>query len=72
MEAGELHVGDEVIITGPTTGAVMLTVDEIQVGCRPVDKAVKGDSFSIKVPSKIRPSDRMYRWDKTPLSDENQ
>lgn len=72
MEAGELHVGDEVIITGPTTGAVMLTVDEIQVGCRPVEKAVKGDSFSIKVPSKIRPSDRMYRWDKTPLSDENQ
>ena len=72
MEAGELHVGDEVIITGPTTGAVMLTVDEIQVGCRPVEKAVKGDSFSIKVPSKIRPSDRMYRWDKTPLSNENQ
>ena len=71
MEAGELHVGDEVIITGPTTGAVMLTVNEIQVGCRPVEKAVKGDSFSIKVPSKIRPSDRMYRWDKTPLSDEN-
>lgn len=71
MEAGELCVGDEVIITGPTTGAVMLTVDEIQVGCRPVEKAVKGDSFSIKVPSKIRPSDRMYRWDKTPLSDEN-
>lgn len=72
MEAGELRVGDEVIITGPTTGAVMLTIDEIQVGCRPVEKAVKGDSFSIKVPSKIRPSDRMYRWDKTPLSNENQ
>jgi len=72
MEAGELHVGDEVIITGPTTGAVMLTIDEIQVDCRPVEKAVKGDSFSIKVPSKIRPSDRMYRWDKTPLSNENE
>lgn len=72
MEAGELHVGDEVIITGPTTGAVMLTINEIQVDCRPVEKAVKGDSFSIKVPSKIRPSDRMYRWDKTPLSNENE
>ena len=67
MEAGELCVGDEVIITGPTTGAVIITIDEIQVGCRPVQKAVKGDSFSIRVPSKIRPSDRMYRWEKTDI-----
>lgn len=62
MEAGELCVGDEVIITGPTTGALILTIDEIQVDCHPVDKAVKGEAFSIRVPSKIRPSDRMYRW----------
>lgn len=67
MEAGELSVGDEVIITGPTTGAVFLTIDEIQVNCHPVEKTVKGESFSIKVPGKIRPSDRMYRFDRTPL-----
>lgn len=63
MEAGELKVGDEVIITGPTTGAVMLKIDEIQVDCHPVDKTVKGESFSIKVPGKVRPSDRMYLWE---------
>lgn len=62
MESGELNVGDEIIITGPTTGALILTVDEIRVDLRPVEKAVKGDSFSIKVPSKIRPSDRLYIW----------
>lgn len=62
MEAGELHVGDEVIITGPTTGALMLTVNEIRVDLKPVDKAVKGQAFSIAVPAKIRPSDRLYRW----------
>ncbi len=62
MEAGELHVGDEIVITGPTTGALILTVSEIRVGLRSVDKAVKGDSFSIPVPSKIRPSDRLYLW----------
>lgn len=67
MEAGELHVGDEIIITGPTTGAMMITVDDIQVDCRSVEKAVKGDAFSIPVPGKIRPSDRLYRWDKTGL-----
>lgn len=71
MEAGELSVGDEVIITGPTTGAVFLTIDEIQVDCRPVPKAVKGDSFSIKVPSKIRPSDRMYRWEPTGIDSQS-
>jgi len=65
MEAGELHRGDEIVITGPTTGAMMITVEDIQVGCRSVDKAVKGDAFSIPVPAKIRPSDRLYRWDKT-------
>ena len=69
LEAGELCVGDEVVITGPTTGAVILTVDDIQVGCKSVERAVKGDSFSIRVPVKVRPSDRLYRWqpvEKTP------
>ncbi len=67
MEAGELHVGDEIIITGPTTGAMMITVEDIQVDCRSVEKAVKGDAFSIPVPAKVRPSDRLYRWEKTCL-----
>lgn len=65
MESGELHVGDEIIITGPTTGAIILTLDEIRVDLMPVEKAVKGDRFSIKVPQKIRPSDRLYRWQET-------
>ena len=65
LEAGTLSVGDEVIISGPTTGAIFLTIEEIQVDCKPVAKAVKGQSFSIKVPGKIRPSDRMYLWEKT-------
>ncbi len=62
MENGELSVGDEVVITGPTTGAIIMTVEEIRVDLKPVEKAVKGDRFSIKVPEKIRPSDKMFRW----------
>ena len=62
MESGELSVGDEVVITGPTTGAIILGIDEIRVDLKPVEKAVKGDRFSIKVPSKIRPSDKLYLW----------
>lgn len=67
VESGEVKVGDEVVITGPTTGALILTVDELRVDLKPVDKAVKGDSFSMKVPSKIRPSDRLYVWRETGL-----
>lgn len=62
MEAGELLRGDEVIITGPTTGALIITADDIRVGGKSVEKAVKGDAFSIAVPAKIRPADRLYRW----------
>lgn len=65
MESGELHAGDEIVITGPTTGAIIMKAEEIQVARRKVEKAVKGDSFSIAVPSKIRPSDRLYRWEHT-------
>lgn len=64
MESGELAVGDEVVITGPTTGSLILTVSEIRVNLKPVEKTVKGESFSIAVPSKIRPSDKLYLWRK--------
>lgn len=66
VEAGEVKNGDEIVITGPTTGAIILTIDEMRLDVDPVEKAVKGQSFSIKVPSKIRPSDRLYVWDHLP------
>lgn len=62
MEGAELCVGDEVIITGPTTGALIIKVEDIRVDGKSVPRAVKGDSFSIAVPAKIRPADRLYRW----------
>ncbi|MDY2829194.1 MAG: peptidase U32 family protein [Sodaliphilus sp.] len=64
MEAGELHVGDEVIVTGPTTGAVPVKVEEIRVDLKPVEKTVKGEHFSIKVGEKVRPSDKLFVWRK--------
>ncbi len=64
METGELHVGDEIVITGPTTGVIITTVDEIRVDLKPVERTVKGESFSIKVDQKIRPSDKLYLWRK--------
>lgn len=63
MENGELHKGDEVVITGPTTGAIIITVDEMRVDLKPVDTVRRGESFSLKVPKKVRPSDKLYVWE---------
>ena len=65
MEAGELHVGDEGVITGTDTGAIILTVEELRLEYDPVPMVKKGDNFSLKVPRKIRPSDRLYIWEET-------
>ena len=64
MEAGELHVGDEIVITGPTTGALPMTVEEIRVDLKPVEMTKKGERFSIKTDTKIRPSDKLFLWQK--------
>jgi len=61
MESGSLRVGDEILVTGQTTGAVFLTVEEIRVELKPVTETVKGEHFSIKTAAKMRPSDRMYK-----------
>lgn len=63
MESQTLKVGDEVLITGPTTGALMQTIEEIRVNLKPVEETVKGERFSFKVngKEKVRPSDRMYK-----------
>lgn len=65
LESGELNIGDEIVITGPTTGALILTIDEMHGDNGPVTRAVKGDAVAIKVPAKIRPADRLYLWRKT-------
>lgn len=61
METQSLKVGDEILITGPTTGAVFQTVDEIRVDLKPVEETVKGEKFSMKVNEKIRPSDKLFK-----------
>jgi putative protease len=62
METGELNVGDEILITGPTTGVLPITVKEIRVDLKPVQRTVKGEHFSIHVDEKIRPSDKLFLW----------
>ncbi len=62
MESGEIRPGDELVITGPTTGAVIFTAGELRLDSGPVDVVRKGQVFSVAVPEKVRLSDRLYRW----------
>ena len=60
-EACEFSVGDKMLITGPTTGALYVTVDEIHDDVQAVQTAQKGTRVSIKVPEKVRPSDKLFK-----------
>ena len=60
IEAAELHVGDKLLITGHTTGAIYVTLDEARVNLKPVDTVKKGAHVSFKVPDRIRPNDKLY------------
>lgn len=59
-EAHEFSVGDKMLITGPTTGVIYVTVGEIHDDTHSVETAQKGTRVSFKVPEKVRPSDKLF------------
>ena len=61
VEADTFSVGDKMLITGPTTGALYVTVDEIHDDVQAVQTAQQGTRVSIKVPEKVRPSDKLFK-----------
>lgn len=61
MEALELKVGDNVLITGPTTGVVEVSVGELMVDSKSVSATKKGDEFTMPIDQVIRPSDKLYK-----------
>ncbi|MBP5523705.1 MAG: U32 family peptidase [Bacteroidaceae bacterium] len=67
VENSEINDTDKILITGPTTGALIQPVGELRVDdpqdsskSYPVPKAQKGDVISIKVDDRVRLNDRMY------------
>lgn len=61
LEASEIRKGDKLLVTGPTTGALYFTAEEIRYDLDPVEVGEKGRNVSLPVPEKIRPSDKLYR-----------
>ena len=70
VESGSLEPGDDVLITGPSTGVVEDTVREVRLEYDPVPRASKGDLCSIPVSAgKVRRGDKVYIWNKLSTKD---
>lgn len=65
IETGELNVGDDIYIMGPTTGVYEDTVEEIRVDLKPTEKTVKGEFCSIATKGVVRRGDKLYLVEST-------
>ncbi|WP_114780688.1 U32 family peptidase [Botryobacter ruber] len=61
LESHTLKKGDQVLITGPNTGVIRTTVEEMRLDDVAVDNVARGDVFSMKVPEKVKPNDKLYK-----------
>jgi putative protease len=64
IETGELKVGDDILIIGPSTGVIEYELSEIRVDLKQVEKTTKGEYCSLPVPqgTRLRRSDKVYIW----------
>lgn len=60
-EASEMKAGDEILITGPSTGVIQTIAKEIRVDLEQVNSVKQGERFSIPLEQMIRRSDKLYK-----------
>lgn len=65
IETGELNVGDDIYIMGPTTGVYEDRVEEIRVDLKTTEKTVKGEFCSIATKGVVRRGDKLYLIENT-------
>ncbi|MEN8247610.1 MAG: peptidase U32 family protein [Bacteroidota bacterium] len=63
IETKSLNVGDEILITGPTTGVIEMMVEAMRVDDKDVKEAVKGDDVTFILDKVVRPSDKIYKYE---------
>ncbi|MBE0661535.1 MAG: U32 family peptidase [Bacteroidales bacterium] len=61
LETGDLIIGDDYVILGPTTGVYEGNITEIRVDEKIVEKTFKGEICSIPVKETVRRSDKLYK-----------
>ena len=60
VQAQDFKLGEKLLITGPTTGAVYVTPEAILVDDNAVSDIRKGMDITFKVPEKVRENDKLY------------
>lgn len=61
IEAYDIKIGDKIMITGPSTGVQELIIEDMMVNDIQLKKASKGDSCTLKLPFRVRNSDKLYK-----------
>ncbi|HZJ36437.1 MAG TPA: U32 family peptidase [Gillisia sp.] len=61
IEAYDIKKGDKILITGPSTGVEELVIEDMFVNDLPFEKAKKGDNITLKLPFRVRMSDKLYK-----------
>ncbi len=61
VEAAEFSLDDQLLITGPTTGALWVKSTEIRYEYEMVQTAHQRQRVSIPVPDKVRPNDKVFK-----------
>ena len=59
VEATDLHLGDELLFIGRTTGILEMKVDDLRVDFEPASVARQGIRCSVAVPLEGMPEDRV-------------
>ncbi len=60
IQSEKLKIGDEIIITGKTTGIIKQKIESLYLNELPVHEAKKGDLITIKFNERIREKDKLY------------
>jgi UPF0176 protein len=61
IENSELNFGDSILIIGETTGKQEIVLNEMFVNDLLSEKAISGDVLTLKLPFRIRLSDKIYK-----------
>jgi U32 family peptidase len=62
IQSEYLSTGEDVLITGPTTGLIEITVEEIHNNDGKVMTAIKGERIAFHTGRKVRRGDKLFKW----------
>ncbi|MFV0267163.1 MAG: peptidase U32 family protein [Draconibacterium sp.] len=61
LETNNLKVGEEIIVTGPTTGVYQGEISEIRFELESVQEGLKGQRISVPVETVLRRADKLFK-----------